>query len=215
MAKCVVQLRIQVAQRPTLALEVVQRLTAAGVAVPRRHFLALVGALASTGNDAAQTGLAALIRGLTRELLVQLEVAATPDLGSNEPDKEAFIEDGGFDLLQLERDARMLGGVLRVLVLLPGSNITPTLWEALMRLWSDALRHTTQLSLVRLRDEVPPSPFCASHWLTNMWLLTRSTRVLFRRCLSLAQLPARCLQAIGSPRRLQRCWMPSSTLSWP
>lgn len=168
MAKCVVQLRIEVAQRPTLALEVVQRLTAAGVAVPRRHFLALVGALASTGNDAAQTGLAALIRGLTRELLVQLEVAGTPDLGSNEPDEDAFIEDGGFDLLQLERDARMLGGVLRVLVLLPGSNITPTLWEALMRLWSDALRHTTQLSLVRLRDEVPPSPFYASHWLTHM-----------------------------------------------
>ena len=107
------QLRIEVAQRPTLALEVVQRLTAAGVAVPRRHFLALVGALASTGNDAAQTGLAALIRGLTRELLVQLEVAGTPDLGSNEPDEDSFIEDGGFDLLQLERDARMLGGVLR------------------------------------------------------------------------------------------------------
>ena len=145
---CFMALSKEIRSRPKLQAAAVHKLTRAGTATTKRKFSGLVWALAACGTDMAQAGLAALLDGLSAELV---------RLALWESSGEEFSEAGGAGPTKewidarIGQETRMISIVLRSLVQL--TRPSRILWEALARTWTTFAQFTSS-EILRVRDEV-------------------------------------------------------------
>ena len=145
---CFMALSKELRSRPKLQAAAVHKLTRAGTATTKRKFSGLVWALAACGTDMAQAGLAALLDGLSAELV---------RLALWESSGEEFSEAGGAGPTKewidarIGQETRMISIVLRSLVQL--TRPSRILWEALARTWTTFAQFTSS-EILRVRDEV-------------------------------------------------------------